>query len=140
MLSMFVMLGDVVITICLAAAIIGIIALYSGIVDIIKYGFIKSFFIGLGFFLVFGVSGIVGMIAASKYFGNDQNRAEYVLRHRPDPCVNETTACLTRELNWLKDSAVVVNLPGYVPVDSLTDPYNVKLNKLKNEIEQLKTR
>ena len=92
MLSMFVMMGDVVITICLAAAIIGIIALYSGIVDIAKYGFIKSFFIGLGFFLVFGVSGIAGMIAAAKYFGNDQNRAEYVLRHRPDPCVKETTA------------------------------------------------
>lgn len=33
---MFVMLGDVVITVCLAAAIIGIIALYSGIVDIAK--------------------------------------------------------------------------------------------------------
>lgn len=85
---MFVMLGDVVITVCLAAAIIGIIALYSGIVDIAKYGFIKSFFIGLGFFLIFGVSGIVGMIAAVKYFGNDQNWAEYVLRHRPDHCAN----------------------------------------------------
>lgn len=140
MLSMFIMLGDVVMTVCFAATIIGIIALYSGIVDIVKYGFVKSFLIGLGFFLVFGVSGIAGMIVSAKYFGNDQNRAEYVLRHRPNPCVKETAECLTKELNWLKDSTAVVNLPGYVPVDSLTDPYNVKLNKLKKEIEQLKTR
>ncbi len=140
MLSMFVMMGDVLITVFLAAAIIGIIALYSGIVDIVKYGIIKSFLIGLGFFLLFGVSGIVGIVASAKYFGNDQNRAEFVLRHKPDPCVKETAGCLTRELNWLKDSAVVVNLPGYVPFDSLTDPYNVKMNKLKKEIEQLKTR